>query len=201
MSSQPRIGIADSVSIIAHIDATQRAIPASVRSVVPFQAESGDPNCRHLGVGSRVILLHRSGNRFTKAEGIVQLCLSEGERWFVEFQRVEWEQLDRRRYPRFDQRVPVRIRSANEHDNVVEIATFESSTRNLSLGGAWIDGAPTHEAGSLVEVELRIPGGEAVRTFGIIAWQGGEESGFGVEFLEFIGASRYYLQEHLSRAA
>ncbi len=201
MSDQSTLAVGDSVSVICYVDATPRTVTGRVASLEPFVVESRERLCERLEGGMRATVLHRSGRYFTKAETTIGSCAFDGEIWSMSAAKAEWQMLDRRRYPRFDVAIPARIRAVHEGAGVVEFQSFEATTGNVSLGGVWIDSDAPAEEGTLVEIQLELKTGESARAFGVVAWADNERAGYGVEFLEFFGASRYYLHTFLSKAA
>ncbi|MCC6995280.1 MAG: PilZ domain-containing protein [Deltaproteobacteria bacterium] len=82
---------------------------------------------------------------------------------------------------------PTNARKAERHDICLPIevsmegATLSGKTRNLSLGGAFIDGGRPVAFGTRVVLRFKVsPQGELIEVGGTVRWNDG--SGFGVQF-------------------
>ncbi len=119
----------------------------------------------------------------------------------------------RRRHPRIDARIPVRISTIEaERDPWTGRPYFRSSQEtcaNLSRGGAFVRTGELLEPGRRVLLELSLPNGNQVEAIGRVAWtkRSLEKRGPGLEFdtgvgIEFLGgasAQLSVLEEFVAR--
>ena len=94
---------------------------------------------------------------------------------------------EQRNYPRFN--TPVRVQ---------DLATLRTGmTRNLSLGGCFIDKSPEFDSlpiPSRISLKFHMPGiNEAVVIFGLVKHTGKHEEGYGIQFKEMHKKSVYYI--------
>lgn len=94
---------------------------------------------------------------------------------------------EQRNYPRFNTAVKVQ-----------DLATSRTGvTRNLSLGGCFIQKSPQFDAlpiPSRISLKLDIPGiTEGVVVFGLVKHAGKHEQGYGIQFKEVHKKSAYYI--------
>jgi len=101
---------------------------------------------------------------------------------------------DRRRHPRVELRVPVRLSTIDaEPDPRTGRASFrtsEETSANVSRGGLFVATTDPVSPGRRVLLELELPGGRRLETVGRVAWTrartggaGRDGEGFGIEFL------------------
>ena len=117
----------------------------------------------------------------------------------------------RRRHPRIDARIPVRISTIDaDRDPWTGRPYFRSSQEtcsNLSRGGAFVRTGELLEPGRRVLVELSLPNGSQVEAIGRVAWtkrslaaQGPElDSGIGIEFLGGVSTQLSVLDDFVTR--
>jgi hypothetical protein len=148
----------------------------------------------------RAMLIVRNGDGFLKAEAEIE-WFGSGEDWKIHLSSFSWEEVDRRRFPRHEIRLDVRMRAVTDDGGTAEIVHLEAKTVDLSLGGAWIETTRPVPAGTLVEFLAQLAGNEQIRVLGIVAHSADGVPGFGVEFLDYMGAARFELHKFLSQAA
>jgi PilZ domain len=117
----------------------------------------------------------------------------------------------RRRHPRIDARIPVRISTIEaERDPWTGRPYFRSSQEtcsNLSRGGVFIRTGELLEPGRRVLLELSLPNGNQVEAIGRVAWtkrtlekRGAElDTGVGIEFLGGASSQLAALDEFVTR--
>ena len=105
------------------------------------------------------------------------------------------EEHQKRRHPRRDSDLPVRISTIDpEKDPFTGRPFFRSiqeTCTNVSRGGAFVRTRETLESGRRVLVELTLPDGRELEAIGRVAWNkrvlapehGADDVGLGVEFL------------------
>ena len=105
------------------------------------------------------------------------------------------DDLKRRRHPRIEARIPVRVSTIEpERDRWTGRPFFRATNEtcaNVSRGGAFIQTAEPMEPGRRLLLELELPGGSPVEAIGRVAWNkrvltpGGleGEAGIGIEFM------------------
>ena len=117
----------------------------------------------------------------------------------------------RRRHPRIDARIPVRISTIEaERDPWTGRPYFRSSQEtcsNLSRGGVFIRTGELLEPGRRVLLELSLPNGNQVEAIGRVAWtkrtlekRGAElDTGVGIEFLGGASSQLAALEDFVTR--
>lgn len=76
-------------------------------------------------------------------------------------------------------------------------AVVSGVTRDLSVGGAFVEGTDIPAFGSKVTVALVVPGQGEIQLQGIVRWT--KPDGFGVQF-QLLGAKETYLIAKMTRA-
>jgi hypothetical protein len=189
------------VGIVFYVDSQPVAVTASVVSAHPFVMSSEDAGARQLQQGRRVMLLVQQGEHFAKAEAEIFAREQHSGEWQIVAGDFGWEEVDRRRYPRYELEIPVQMKAAIEKEGAVELSRFHGRTVDISVGGAWVDVDERPPQGSLVEFEAELAPGEFIRALCVVAWSETNKKGIGLEFLDFIGGSRYFLHTFLTRSA
>lgn len=193
--------VGQSISILFYVEDRPVAVNGVVVSLNPFTIESNDSSAQWLSENRRAMLIARKDSEFSKAEAeLTAVC--EGAKWTITADSFGWEQVDRRRYPRFEFQIPVTVRAVIESGNSAELKYLEAVTEDVSLGGAWLKSEQKLPSGILVECQIGLPAGTKLRVLSTIRWADTlEKTGFGVEFLDFLGGSRQSLQQYLAQAA
>lgn len=103
----------------------------------------------------------------------------------------EAEEQDRRRHPRDDLAINVKL---SEHNRLLS-----GPAENLSVGGVFVGTPRPFELGTLLHVVCELPDGGQVKTEGVVSWvrdsQGHKVAGMGVEFLFLSEEDRETLEE------
>ena len=189
------------VSLVFYLNAQPVAIAASVAKQTPLTLSTSDRNASLLEIGKRALLILQEGGQFAKAEAQIISCEPFAEGWRIEAGQFGWEEVDRRRYPRYQVEIPVTIKAVVETNGTAQLKYVQAKTVDISLGGVWVK---TDEKalgqGSLVEFQAELAHGEHMRVLAIVAWSN-ESDGLGLEFVDFLGGSRYYLHNFLSDKA
>jgi c-di-GMP-binding flagellar brake protein YcgR len=148
------------------------------------------------------MLVVQAGKTLYKAEADVNSCeKSEDGIWTVNAGNVLWQLVDRRRYPRYAMKLPVKLRFVHETEGAAQITEFEGTTDDLSLGGAWVTTNEDVELGTLIEFQAALSPNEYVRALAVVAHATEQRVGIGIEFLDYVGGARYNLHTFLSKAA
>lgn len=193
--------VGQNVSVLFYVEDRPVAVNGLVTSLSPFTIESGDSSAEWLSEPRRAMLIARKDSEFSKAEAELS-ATCEGTNWKIVASDFGWEQVDRRRYPRYELQIPVTVRAVIESGNTAELKYLEATSEDVSLGGAWLKSSQKLPSGILVECQIAMPNGVNLRVLSTIRWSDTlEKTGFGVEFLDFLGGSRQALQQFLSQAA
>lgn len=187
------------VSLVFYLNAQPVALAASVTRSTPLTLNTSDRSAALLEIGKRALLILQEGGQFAKAEAQITSCEAYAEGWRIEAGQFGWEEVDRRRYPRHHIEIPVIIKAVLESDGTAQLKYVQSQTVDISLGGAWVKASDELATGSLVEFQAELGTGEHMRVLAVVAWS--NEEGVGLEFVDFLGGSRYYLHNYLSQAA
>lgn len=188
------------VSLVFYMNAQPIAVAASVSKQNPLTLISTDDNAMMLEVGKRALLILQEGGQFAKSEAQIVSCEPFAEGYRIEAGQFGWEEVDRRRYPRYEVNLPVTIKTVMENEHGAQLKYVQAIAVDVSLGGAWIKGGEELSPGSLVEFQAELKTGDHMRVLAIVAWAN-ETEGHGLEFVDFLGGSRYYLHSFLSKAA
>lgn len=172
----------------------------SVVSEAPLYVRTSDAEVSGYTFPKPVILLWRQDETILKGEGDAVACHAHEGAWAIELRDLRWEDLERRRHPRFPMSVPVALRAVQEHGGDTVISIFQGNTIDLSLGGAWVDVSQAVAVGCLVEFYAHLTPTESIRALGVVA-HSSTGRGIGVQFLDFVGSSHTVLHKFLQQAA
>lgn len=185
------------VNLVFYDEGRAHIVGSEISSLKPFTLSSTDPHTALLKEGRRVMMIFQREGRFARAEAEVRAATQDEQAWRVEALHYGWEEVDRRRYPRYMASVVLSLRAVAEREGQIRFSCFEVQTEDLSLGGAWVATSNPLPAGSLVEVEAVLRPGEHVRILALVVRS--SDTGMALDFLDYIGASRYYLHAFLNR--
>lgn len=188
------------LTLVAHIDGVPHSEQVSVAEVDPFIIEARAPWCRNLRRGKKVVLLRPLNGAFEKSECEIVSLSKFRNNFRIEFDLPVWHSTDRRRFPRFEVEVPALLRKVAEREGEITLEATAATTSDISAGGAWLEAEDEIEAGTVVQVELNLQG-HVCRALSVVVRQSENRAGFAVEFLDFVGSSRYILTEFLKLAA
>lgn len=189
------------VSVLYYVDGRPRALRGTVQHDAPLRIETQDESSSFFQQPARAIILIQRSNEFAKAEANISSTQINGL-WVLQADDFGWEKVDRRRYLRVPMQIRMNVRTVLETNEGVMLQSVDCQTQDLSIGGAWVRSGVTLEPGSLVECTGMAPSQGEFRAFGVVRWaDSGEKDGFGVEFLDLIGASRRILHNFLAEAA
>ncbi|MEQ1935747.1 MAG: PilZ domain-containing protein [Fimbriimonadaceae bacterium] len=193
--------VGQNISILFYVDDKPVAVNGTVTALEPFCMKSTDPSAAWLEECRRAMLIARWDNEFSKAEADLSAEKS-GTGWNIVAREFGWEQVDRRRYPRFNISLGATLRAVIESDGCAELKYIEAITEDLSLGGAWLKTDENLPSDILVEFQVQLPDGKNLRILSNVKWSNtAEKSGIGVEFIDFLSGSRQQLQLFFSKAA
>lgn len=190
----------EQLTLVATIDGVPYSDQVTVCETEPFVVEAPADWCRLLRRTWKAILLRPHAGGFTRAEVEVVSLSKFRNTHRIGLTTPQWEASDRRRYPRFPLQTSVALRSVSESSEGVQIETVVAVTEDLSVGSAWVKTNQILPAGTVVQVEVSITG-HICRMLGFVVRDEPERMGFAVEFLDFVGSSRYLLNEFLQNAA
>jgi hypothetical protein len=189
------------VVIVFYSDSNPGTVAASIESSEPLVLRSSDPSASLLFEDQRVIIISDQNEKMLKAEAQIDSCGSFGDGWRIGINSARWEQIDRRKHPRFEAQVPVMVRTVQDTAEGPMVQGILAHTTDLSIGGAWVRSEYHVSKGSLVELQVELgPEGHA-RVLGIVTRSCPKRGGFSVEFLDYVGSSRYTLHNYLRHAA
>ncbi len=176
------------------------AVSAKIKSLQPLVATTPDNHALMAKKGVRAMLIMTDRGQYLKAESEVVNVERNGE---IEISLADqlWEVVDRRRYPRYEVKLPVHFRAIREIEGEAVVRDYNGSTQDISIGGAWVELEETIEQGSLIEFQATLNPYDQIRVLAIVAYADPEGKGYGVEFLDYIGSARYTLHNFLIQAA
>jgi hypothetical protein len=172
----------------------------TVYSEAPFCLDCLSADVQRLSFPRKVILVSNEGGVFLRGEGEVVSVHQAGIHSRMELSRVSWEELERRRYPRIDVKLPVSLRAVYERNGDTVISVVEGVTEDLSVGGSRVKVDTPILVGSLVEFLAQLEGDDMVRALGIVAHS---DTGYtiGIGFLDYVGGTRIKLEDYLQSQA
>lgn len=192
--------VGQQLTFVAHIDGVPHSDQVVVVEAAPFVVEANASWCRGLRRSMRAVLLKPESGTFAKSE-VEIVSLSKFRNTFrIGFEAPAWHATDRRRFPRFEVDVPTLLRKVCETEGEIRIEAQIARTQDLSSGGAWLVGESNMANGTVAQVELNL-NGNVCRTLSVVVRNEPGREGFAVEFLDFVGSSRYLLSEFLRLAA
>ncbi len=190
-----------SVTAVFHNEGRPSAIFCTVHSEAPFFLSAEIEGVGPLTLPSTVMLLCHLDGKLYRGEAEAVSAFPKGDQLLIELRLVKWEDVNRRRYPRFVASVPVALRAVTDRTGEAVISLYQGSTVDISYGGAWVLVQPQVLAGSLVEFQATLPSGQKVKALGVVAHTDEQRNGVGIEFLDFTGNSEVILREFLPQAA
>lgn len=199
-SAPHRVAAGAEVHVLFYEEAQPRMLSARIGALAPMALTTEDPAVRLLKPNMRSILVAEKDGSVAKAECHVKDCRPIGDEWRVEVDITAWEEVDRRRYPRYQVELPVRMRRVREGDDGPQLADIVAITKDVSLGGMLVAVGEDLGQGSLVEVQAALRPKDHIRVLAIVV-RAQEEGHVGLEFLDFVGGARYAMHGFLSEAA
>ena len=176
------------------------AISCLVTSEAPLYLFTKDLRVLDLEYPQTVVLVWHRGADVMKgeAEAIRVMPWKTGN--ILEIMRTNLKEVDRRVYPRYSVQAPVSLRAVTDVQTSTVISVCQGQTKDISLGGSWIQVEPTLPKDSLVEFKCDINGAE-VRALGLVVHENKENSTNGIEFMDFFDDSRDKLYSALKKTA
>lgn len=198
-SRNDRIRVGATVVAVYYAEQQPHYVCGKITSSRPFELECSDAQVADLGPEQRLMLVFEGDQGVSRAVTTITSVRPIDGGFRILADAPKWEQLDKRSYPRYDRRIPAKVRTAFERDGETEMLEIDGSTENIGLGGAWIRSDGAVPKGNLVEVKMDLGHGTVVRVLGV-AVRTEDRSGFAVQFLDFIGTARHHLHNYLNAA-
>ena len=189
------------VHVLFYEESKPHVITAKVDTLAPMALTTKDSSVKRLKPDMRSILVTEKNGSVAKAECRVKVCEAVGKHWHLEVDVTAWEEVDRRRFPRHQIELPIRMRMVTEQEGSPQISEVLALTKDVSLGGMLVQAGEELKAGSLVEVQAVLRGKEHLRVLAVVVRAGDDSDFIGLEFLDFVGGSRYSMHGFLSDAA
>lgn len=183
------------------IDGRPMAISCLVTSEAPLYLFTKDLRVLDVQYPVPVILVWHRGVDVLKgeAEAIGTMPWKSGN--VLEIRRTNMREVDRRVYPRYTVAAPVSLRSVtNVQSSNTTIAVCQGTTKDLSLGGAWVSMDDPLPKDSLVEFKCELDG-QSVRALALVVHENRENMTNGLEFMDFFDDSRDLLFAYLKKCA
>ncbi len=190
----------DSVIVAYMIQGRPMAVHCVVTSEAPTYLFTKDQRILNVEYPQSVVLVWHRDEQIMKGEGRVVEVHPWKNGNVLEIRQTVTHDIDRRIYPRFPIETSVSLRAVADVSGATVISLCQGSTKDISLGGAWIDVQPTVPMGSIVECKFNFFG-EEIGTLAIVAHENPNRGGNGLEFLDFYGDSKDKLNQLLKRAA
>ncbi|MFQ3678689.1 MAG: PilZ domain-containing protein [Fimbriimonadaceae bacterium] len=185
-------------SFVCYIEGVPTVFVGTLVGDGGWVVETGDEHASSLKPGIPLMVLVQSGTTFRRLETSVSWAKRFGSQWRVGLNAAVWEEVDRRRHPRYRVQVPILLRVIGERSLRAGIEEIQVTSRDIGLGGVWVDCPTLLPIGTLVQVIAQLKPQETVRMLGAVAWSEDSGEGFGIEFVEYVGGARYYLHTFLS---
>lgn len=201
MTSETALVVGAPVSLIWYYNEEPHSLIASVYGTDPLSFELNDATIEDIPLGKEVKLLIQHQGVFETANAKLEEVTRTGSRWRVRLSALKWVEADRRSHKRFPSKLLAKCRYVSETPTGTGIREFTVTTRDVSLGGAWISSDDTVPAGSILNVEISTSPTTNVKALGVVAWCDPNGQGFGVEFLDLIGSSKSSLNSFIRELA
>ncbi len=160
--------------------------------LVPGSGEDYQPQ-----VSESVNFIHRTQTGDAHASGQIRSVTRYGMSFVVEVESVSWLPFDKRRAERLPVSIAAETVQVDESGGQVQIAQVPCNMSDLSTHGCHVTTEESLELGSLVAVSAEDPNSdEQWRFLGIVTRQ--TETGFGIEFFDYFGSTRYRLDQYLA---
>lgn len=201
MSSFDSINVGNPVSLIWYFEGDPYTLIGTVFATQPFVVEASDRGAFGFEDGTNVRVLFQNAGSFETATAVVKATTTFGSRTRYELEAVEWEKKDRREFVRYEAQLLVRCRYISDEPEGPQIREFTVTTKDVSLGGAWVRAAFPAPPGTILNCEIQTSATNSVRVLALVAWSDPNGKGFGVEFIDFVGASKSNLSQFIAAQA
>lgn len=178
----------DSVIVAFMISGRPMAVHCTVSSEAPTYLFTKDPRINSVSYPQSVVLVWHRDDQIMKGEAQAVRVMAWKSGQVIEIQQTVTQEPDRRVYPRYPLEAPVSLRSVCDISGATVIALSQGITKDISIGGAWIDVQPTAPMGSIVECKINVEG-EEVAVLAMVAHENPNRGGNGLEFLDYYGDS------------
>lgn len=189
------------LTAVFYTDARPVAAGCRILAEAPLVLATPDARVKGMEFPRQTVLVHQQGDKFLKGVAEVVSCTTTAEGSQLEVRLVDWEDPERRMYPRIETAVAVSLRCVQDDGLTTTVEVYHGTTSDLSVGGAWVTLERRPEAGALIEFQATVEAGQQVRAFGVVAHSSAARGGVGIEFLDYIGSSRYNLHSFLNKVA
>lgn len=182
------------------IDGRPLAVNCRLTSESPVRAFTKDRRIQDLAYPCPVILVATKEDKIVRIDAEATSFEEATNGFTVNIQRINVKPSDRRFYTRYPIEVPVSLRAVCEVKESTVISVSMGTTKDVSLGGCWLEVEPVVPMGSIIECKFKIEG-EEIWTLAMIAHENPNRGGNGVEFLDFYGDSKDKLERLLKKVA
>jgi hypothetical protein len=160
--------------------------------LVPGNGDSYEPE-----VGEAVNFILRTPHGDAHSAGQVRSVTKYGMSFVIEVQPSVWQPFDKRRAERYGVAINGHVVQVDENAGEILIASAACEITDVSKLGCHIICDQPLARGSLVAISTDDPnGGEPWRFLGIVTR--GTDTGYGIEFFDYFGSTRYRLDVFLS---
>lgn len=148
--------------------------------------------------GSRVSLIGKSGNTGAHSDATVTEVTKYGLNSVVSLSGVDWNPFERRRASRFVVTIPSEMTVVTEASGLPEFNRVACTAIDLSSVGCRLACDTTLEPATLVAIAISPDGWEPLRMLAVVTRTFDEPAGCAVEFFDFVGSTRFRLDEYIS---
>jgi hypothetical protein len=173
----------------------RNAMHFSVVSVVPFILEGDSHELQKIAFPRPGVLVAKRGPAVLRGEGeALSIEFGSEGRAKIYFGKTNWEQIDRRLYPRINLAIPFKMRAVFESSEETVISVVEGQTVDMSVGGSKVQASHPVLMGSLVEFDATVNDMDKIRALGVVVYS--DSDGLvGISFMDYLGATRYKLEQ------
>jgi hypothetical protein len=143
--------------------------------------------------GEACLVVSQRESKIYHVDADVRTCNKYGDHWKVSADSYGWQKQERRKYPRIATDIPGALEMLHDSNDSVTAVRLVGRFADLSLGGGRFECSEPAPAGSLVHWSCKLPGGDTARGLGVVA-RVLKDGAMGLEFVDFIGASRIMLE-------
>ncbi|BBO23917.1 MAG: PilZ domain-containing protein [Armatimonadetes bacterium] len=188
-------------SLVCYIDGEPRCVDSEIVQFDPIVVRCPRASLHDVPQSGRIMAIIGEGYDPKRVDFHVNRVWTEDGATLIEGRNASWSTVDRRRFPRYELRIPLSLRVVSSEADGIKMKEWHGETIDISMGGAWLSGDVDVNKGTLVQTQIQLGGSEPLRVLSMVAWKEDDRSSFGITFLDFIGAGSYVLHQYLNTAA
>jgi hypothetical protein len=154
--------------------------------------------CDGLEPGERVSLVHKDGIVGSHADATIGKVTRYGLSLVVQLENAVWESFDRRRSDRHEVSLQSEITLVSDSpDSQAGFDRRQCVVTNLSSVGCRVSAGEVLPLSTLLAVNIDCGMSQPLRVLGVVTRHFEDPSGFAVEFFDYVGPTRFMLDDYL----